>query len=51
MLRSSIWRVINGCRTPSERDLVHATDQDAALFVRLGASQHLPHPRQAGADM
>ena len=47
---SSIWRAINGCRTISERDLIHVPDQDAATLVRLRASQHLAHPRPAGAD-
>jgi hypothetical protein len=28
---SSIWRAINGCRTPSERDQIHVPDQDAGL--------------------
>src|SRR6266851_6615764 len=45
---SSIWRAINGCRTPSGRDRIHVPDQDAALFVLLRASQRLPNQRRAG---
>jgi transposase len=47
---SSISRAINGCRTPSGRDQSLVLNQDAASIVRLRASQHLPHPRRAGAD-
>jgi hypothetical protein len=36
---SSIWRAINGCRTPSGRDQIHVPDRDAGLFVRLRASR------------
>jgi hypothetical protein len=47
---SSTWRALDGSRTLSERDRVHLPDQDAALFVQLHASQHLPRWRRACAD-
>jgi hypothetical protein len=47
---SSIWRATSGFRTPSGRALNHVQDQDGAAIVRRHASQHLPHPRRAGAD-